>query len=143
MCEDIQRPLGDQMDAMMASSKTGHSKSGTATKGGLLQGGDSGDAEGGEEEGANETGGKKEPEWVGQFDTNAMASMMQDTNMQQLLSQLTQTMPGPTKKLHPDDPFLDPGFIGQMFHAQTVNSMTMLQQAVEQLSMTADFAAGP
>ncbi|CAK0820687.1 unnamed protein product [Prorocentrum cordatum] len=70
-----------------------------------------------------------------------MASMMQDQNMQQLLSQLTQTMPGPTKKLHPDDPFLDPSFIGQMFHAPTVHSVAMLQQAVEQLSMTADFAA--
>jgi len=81
------------------------------------------------------------PEWAGTFDTNAMASMMQDQNMQQLLSQLTSTMPGPTKKLHPDDPFLDPSFIGQMFHAPTVNSVAMLQQAVEQLSMTADFAA--
>jgi len=79
---------------------------------------------------------KQPPEWMGTFDTNAMASMMQDQNMQQLLAQLVQSMPGPTTKPHPDDPFLDSGFIGQMFHAQTINSMTLLQQAVEKLSMT-------
>jgi ubiquilin len=78
------------------------------------------------------------PEWLGTFDTNAMASMMQDQNMQHLLSQLVQTMNGPMAKIHPDDPFLDSGFIGQMFHSQTIDSMTKLQLAVEQLSMTAD-----
>lgn len=78
------------------------------------------------------------PEWLGSFDTNAMAAMMQDQNMQHLLSQLVQTLPGPTAKPHPDDPFLDSGFIGQMFHAQTIHSMALLQEAVGKLSMTAD-----
>jgi len=85
--------------------------------------------------------GPEPPQWLGTFDTNAMASMMQDQNMQQLLSQLVQTLPGPTMKLHPDDPFLDAGFIGQMFHAQTISSMTTLQAAIEKLSLTADVGA--
>ena len=71
----------------------------------------------------------------GSFDTNAMAAMMQDQNMQSLLAQLVQAMPGGIK-IHPDDPFLDPSFIGQMFHAQTIDSMVKLQEAVEKLSMT-------
>jgi len=129
MCEDIQRPLKDQKDTGSAS-KTGSKAPSKASE-----------AEEPEEESGPAKGLKPLPEWAGTFDTNAMASMMQDQNMQQLLSQLTQTMPGPTKKLHPDDPFLDPSFIGQMFHAPTVHSVAMLQQAVEQLSMTADFAA--
>merc|ERR1719343_706698 len=66
--------------------------------------------------------------------------MMQDQNMQHLLSQLVQTMGGPTTKLHPDDPFIDSGFLGQMFHAQTITSMTRLQEAIEKLSMAADSA---
>lgn len=80
--------------------------------------------------------GVEAPTWVGTFDTNAMASMMQDQNMQSLLAQLVQAMPGPGIKVHPDDPFLDPSFIGQMFHAQTIDSMVKLQDAVEKLSMT-------
>merc|ERR550514_279880 len=64
--------------------------------------------------------------------------MMQDQNMQHLLAQLVQTMTGPTAKVHPDDPFIDAGFLGQMFHAQTILSMTKLQDAVEKLSITAD-----
>merc|ERR1712217_71680 len=86
---------------------------------------------------------KQPPEWMGTFDTNAMASMMQDQNMQHLLAQLVQSMPGPISRPHPDDPFLDSGFIGQMFHAQTINSMTLLQSAVEKLSMTAEPTAEP
>lgn len=133
MCEDIQRPVKGQEDAARSASKSNSrapSKAPAASE-----------AEEPEEESGPAKGVKALPEWAGTFDTNAMASMMQDQNMQQLLSQLTQTMPGPTKKLHPDDPFLDPSFIGQMFHAPTVHSVAMLQQAVEQLSMTADFAA--
>lgn len=80
--------------------------------------------------------GVEAPAWVGTFDTNAMAAMMQDQNMQSLLAQLVQAMPGSGIKIHPDDPFLDPGFIGQMFHAQTIDSMVKLQDAVEKLSMT-------
>ena len=85
-----------------------------------------------------------------------MWTKTQDQNMQSLLAQLVQAMPGcDTKnkwsakwqrewrrcssharsgiKIHPDDPFLDPGFIGQMFHAQTIDSMVKLQDAVEKL----------
>merc|ERR1712187_46535 len=83
-------------------------------------------------------GGPELPEWVGGYDTNAMASMMQDQNMQHLLAQLVQTLNGPNTKLHPDDPFIDSGFLGQMFHAQTITSMTKLQDAIEKLSMSAD-----
>jgi ubiquilin len=137
MCEDIQRPLKGQEDARSGSKNTlansrAPSKAPAASEA---------EAAEQEEESGPAKGLKPLPEWAGTFDTNAMASMMQDQNMQQLLSQLTQTLPGPTKKLHPDDPFLDPSFIGQMFHAPTVHSVAMLQQAVEQLSMTADFAA--
>merc|ERR1712157_220115 len=63
---------------------------------------------------------------------------MQDQNLQTLLAQLIQTLPGPNAKVHPDDPFIDSVFLGQMFKAQTIRSMTKLQDAVEQLSMTAD-----
>lgn len=82
--------------------------------------------------------GPEPPDWVGTFDTNAMASMLQDQNLQQLLSQLVQALPGPSAKLHPDDPFLDAGFIGQMFHSQTIGSMMTLQSAVERLSLSAE-----
>jgi len=138
MCEDVQRPLkGQDEERARAASKNALGNSRAPNKAPASE------AETGEqeEESGHAKGIKSLPEWAGTFDTNAMASMMQDQNMQQLLSQLTSTMPGPTKKLHPDDPFLDPSFIGQMFHAPTVNSVAMLQQAVEQLSMTADFAA--
>merc|ERR1712054_692109 len=79
--------------------------------------------------------GKKVPDWAGTFDTNAMASMMQDQNMQQLLSQMVQSLPGPTQKPHPDDPFIDPGFLAQMFHSQTIQSITYLQESVGKLSL--------
>lgn len=141
MCEDINRPLMDLPEA----EKTGGPGMGSsmARRGNAMASPTAsvGDAEGSELAEEDGPGGKGEPLWLGKFDTNAMASMMQDQNMQQLLSQLTQTLTGPAKKLHPDDPFLDPSFIGQMFHSQTLGSMTQLQQAVEQLSMTQDFAA--
>mmetsp|Transcript_88753 Transcript_88753/g.249986 ORF Transcript_88753/g.249986 Transcript_88753/m.249986 type:complete len:463 (-) Transcript_88753:126-1514(-) len=81
--------------------------------------------------------GPQLPTWAGSFDVNAMASMMQDQNMQHLLAQLVQTLPGPNAKAHPDDPFIDASFLGQMFHAQTITSMTKLEEAIEKLSMTA------
>jgi len=140
MCEDIQRPTRGAMEIRSASKKTSESRAASKAQPLDSEAGDSAEAE--EEEGVpSPKGVKPVPDWAGQFDTNAMASMMQDNNMQQLLSQLTQTLPGPTMKLHPDDPFIDPSFIGQMFHAPTVQAVTKLQQAVEQLSMTADFAA--
>merc|ERR1719310_680240 len=67
-----------------------------------------------------------------------MVSMMQDQNMQQLLAQMVQSLPGPTQKPHPDDPFIDPGFLGQMFHSQTIQSITFLQEAVSKLSLAPD-----
>mmetsp|Transcript_115656 Transcript_115656/g.360235 ORF Transcript_115656/g.360235 Transcript_115656/m.360235 type:complete len:429 (-) Transcript_115656:57-1343(-) len=136
MAEDIRRPQEDE--AFQMPTKKG--KAAPKPDPGEDQDEDAdSDAEG--TEGANL--GPEAPEWVGSFDTNAMASMMQDNNMQQLLSQLVQTLPGPTVKLHQDDPFLDAGFIGQMFHAQTISSMTSLQAAVEKLSLTADVSDAP
>lgn len=129
MCEDIERPQLDQPEINPALTKKLPPPPPQ----------EDGDGEPDEElpaEGASTL--PPAPEWLGTFDTNAMASMMQDQNMQHLLSQLVQTMNGPSAKIHPDDPFLDSGFIGQMFHAQTIDSMTKLQLAVEQLSMTAD-----
>lgn len=134
MCEDIRRPLEDE--EYQAQQQAAKKFEKTNTK--QLQSEPEEEGEGGEgaEEAPPTADVKQPPEWLGTFDTNAMASMMQDQNMQQLLAQLVQSMPGPTTKPHPDDPFLDSGFIGQMFHAQTINSMTLLQQAVEKLSMT-------
>merc|ERR1712023_21979 len=80
-------------------------------------------------------GGKKVPDWAGTFDTNALASMMQDQNMRQLLAQMVQSLPGPTQKPHPDDPFIDPGFLGQMFHSQTIQSIAFLQESIGKLSL--------
>merc|ERR1719310_1137103 len=71
-----------------------------------------------------------------------MASMMQDQNMQQLLAQMVQSLPGPTQKPHPDDPFIDPGFLGQMFHSQTIQSMSFLQESVGKLSLAPEAADG-
>mmetsp|Transcript_19146 Transcript_19146/g.43534 ORF Transcript_19146/g.43534 Transcript_19146/m.43534 type:complete len:445 (-) Transcript_19146:16-1350(-) len=142
MAEDIRRPQeegGGYVPPTTKKSK-GSTKSLTATQ---LPGGGGGateeavDGEGTEVATVADLG-PEPPEWLGSFDTNAMASMMQDQNMQQLLSQLVQTLGGPTVKLHPDDPFLDSSFIGQMFHAQTISSMTHLQASVEKLSLTAD-----
>ena len=44
-----------------------------------------------------------------------------------------QSVPVPSAKLHPDDPFLDAGFIGPMFHTLTIASMITSQSAVEEL----------
>jgi ubiquilin len=132
MCEDIERPKLDQPE--ITTVLTRKPTETTAAPG-----------EPDEETpaaGDGASGLPPAPEWLGSFDTNAMASMMQDQNMQQLLSQLVQAMQGPTAKIHPDDPFLDPSFIGQMFHSQTIDSMTKLQLAVEQLSMTGDVGPG-
>ena len=49
-----------------------------------------------------------------------MAAMMQDQNMQSLLAQLVQAMPGAGIKIHPDDPFLDPSFIGRHVYSVTL-----------------------
>jgi len=139
MCEDIRRPTQGKDPVKTKPKKE---KKAPASFADMVQDGAGGDLEGaaagqeGEEEVEEE--GAALPEWAGEFDTNAMASMMQDNNMQQLLAQLVQTMPGPTVNPHPDDPFIDSSFIGQMFHAQTIQSMTMLQQAVDKLSMAAE-----
>merc|ERR1712139_385926 len=100
------------------------------------QEGEDGEAEDGEDAEPKEDDlGKPLPAWSGTFDTNAMASMMQDQNMQQLLAQMVQSLSGPTQKPHPDDPFIDPGFLGQMFHSQTVQTITFLQEAVGKLTL--------
>lgn len=153
MCEDIKRPMQDEEFCRLVAAAEAQKKSAAALekqKKLLLQKEkeksefekDQG-SPAPQEEGAKEAeppeddeNAVKVPEWVGTFDTNAMASMMQDQNMQSLLAQLVQAMPGPTLKIHPDDPFIDPGFIGQMFHAQTIDSMVRLQESVEKLSMT-------
>jgi len=75
------------------------------------------------------------PAWVGTFDTNAMAAMLQDPNMQQLFAQLVQTKPGPGMKQDTDNPFSDPGFISQMFQPQTMTAMSSMQQAVSSMSV--------
>merc|ERR1712147_85262 len=103
---------------------------------------DDGDGGGGEQKEQEENVGSQAPEWTGAFDTNAMASMMQDQNMQQLLAQMVQSLPGPSQKPHPDDPFLDPGFLGQMFHSQTIQSMSFLQESVGKLSLATETADG-
>merc|ERR1719313_2541912 len=75
------------------------------------------------------------PAWAGTFDTNAMAAMLQDPNMQQLFAQLIQTKPGPGMKQDTDNPFSDPGFISQMFQPQTMTAMSSMQQAVSSMSV--------
>merc|ERR1719252_269863 len=75
------------------------------------------------------------PAWAGTFDTNAMAAMLQDPNMQQLFAQLIQTKPGPGMKQDMDNPFADPGFISQMFQPQTMTAMSSMQQAVSSMSV--------
>lgn len=149
MCEDIRRPDADPGRAEVKKKKKkakpkpipDEAEAGEEAAAAEGEGGEEGEGEA-EVEAADEAADEApdKPVWVGTFDTNAMASMMQDQNMQHLLSQLAQTINGPTAKLHPDDPFIDSGFIGQMFHAQTVNSMNLLQQAVEKLSMAAETA---
>mmetsp|Transcript_53083 Transcript_53083/g.153072 ORF Transcript_53083/g.153072 Transcript_53083/m.153072 type:complete len:441 (+) Transcript_53083:74-1396(+) len=145
MCEDIQRPMQDPNYQPPADKKKGQksrkAKAIDEAKAAMAADDEEPDDEAipeGEAPLPDDGDDTPAPEWLGTFDTDAMAAMMQDQNMQHLLSQLVQTMPGPTAKPHPDDPFLDAGFIGQMFHAQTLTSMTMLQDAVSKLSMTAD-----
>jgi ubiquilin len=144
MVQDIKRPTQDEeFSKSQAPTQSKKAKDIAAAKDMLGENEDE-DNEDGEKEGADGAAaepaeeGVPAPEWLGTFDTNAMASMMQDQNMQHLLSQLVQTMPGPTVKPHPDDPFLDSGFIGQMMHAQTIMSMASLQDAVAKLSMTGE-----
>eukprot|EP00747_Dinoflagellata_sp_TGD_P162894 gnl/TRDRNA2_/TRDRNA2_181023_c0_seq1.p1 gnl/TRDRNA2_/TRDRNA2_181023_c0~~gnl/TRDRNA2_/TRDRNA2_181023_c0_seq1.p1 ORF type:complete len:457 (-),score=150.51 gnl/TRDRNA2_/TRDRNA2_181023_c0_seq1:230-1600(-) len=148
MCSDIKRPLEDpEVQRQMATKKAEEErrrqraaakkakelenlKAAKAAEGGEQEG------EEAEEEAEDPTNVKIEaPAWIGTFDTNAMASMMQDQNMQQLISTLVQSIGGPLAKPHPDDPFLDPDFLGQLYHSQTIQSMCALQGAVEKLSM--------
>lgn len=153
MCEDIRRPLQDEeyqrQVQQMEAVKRGMGSRGpeeTARRQPPRELDDEGvepsehgtDGEGAEGHGEAADDTRQPPAWLGTFDTNAMASMMQDQNMQHLLAQLVQALPGPGVKVHPDDPFIDSGFIGQMFHSQSIGSMTKLQDAVEKLSLTAD-----
>jgi len=161
MCEDIRRPLQDEEYVRMLAAAEAQKKEAAKIErlkkkkmaagefdddddpeereGSDGEGEGEGECEGegeGDMEDEEDEEGLKPPEWVGTFDTNAMASMMQDQNMQSLLAQLVQALPGPGVKIHADDPFIDPSFIGQMFHAQTIDSMSKLQDSVEKLSMT-------
>mmetsp|Transcript_77319 Transcript_77319/g.145819 ORF Transcript_77319/g.145819 Transcript_77319/m.145819 type:complete len:447 (+) Transcript_77319:175-1515(+) len=145
MCEDLERPKKDeayqsQLRAQEEMAKRKAAKQAAAQK--AARGDDEEEGEEGEEDEEKPDTGKQAPGWVGTFDTNAMASLMQDNNMQQLLSQMVQTLPGPTQKPHPDDPFIDPGFLGQMFHSQTIQSITFLQEAVGKLSLAQEPADG-
>lgn len=142
MCEDIRRPFADD-DGTSRPSSSAPKKSKPAQAVAAARIGSLGDddepVDGEDQEGGDDV---PPPEWLGSFDTDAMAAMMQDQNMQHLLAQLVQTLPGPTAKPHPDDPFLDSGFIGQVFHVQTLQSMVALQDAVAKLSMTAEAGDG-
>jgi len=143
LCEDIDRPKQDEawnreQEKLKELQKMKDAKK--KKKGGEDEQGEGEEVEDGEPQ--QEDLGKKLPEWTGTFDTNAMASMMQDQNMQQLLAQMVQSLPGPTQKPHPDDPFIDPGFLGQMFHSQTIQSMSFLQESVGKLSLAPESADG-
>jgi len=145
MCEDIDRPKQDEgyQREQAKLQEIAKLKEEQKRKKKAEEEGEDVDAEEEGEEGSKEGDqGKRAPEWVGSFDTNAMASMMQDQNMQQLLSQMVQSLGGPTAKPHPDDPFIDPGFLGQMFHSQTIESMTFLQESVAKLSLAPDPSEG-
>merc|ERR1719265_2429847 len=138
LCEDIDRPKQDEawnreQEKIKELQKMRDAKS-TKKKnadGDEEEHGDEGDGADPTEEDL----GAKLPAWAGTFDTNAMASMMQDQNMQQLLAQMVQSLPGPGQKPHPDDPFIDPGFLGQMMHSQTIQSVAFLQEAIAKLSL--------
>jgi len=149
LCEDIDRPKQDEawnreQEKLKEIAKMRDSKpKKKAASGG--DGDEDEEPEEDEEDAAEPTEadlGPKAPEWAGTFDTNAMASMMQDQNMQQLLAQMVQSLPGPTQKPHPDDPFIDPGFLGQMFHSQTIQSIAFLQEAVGKLSLAPEPVEG-
>jgi hypothetical protein len=145
LCEDIDRPKQDEAWQReqeklkeLAKIKEQAEKRKTRSE---VDAGDGEDAEG--QEPREEDHGRKAPEWAGTFDPNALASMMQDQNMQQLLAQMVQSLPGSAQKPHPDDPFIDPGFLGQIFHAQTIQSISYLQESVGKLSLAPDHADGP
>jgi ubiquilin len=144
MCEDIERPKQDEayMREQAKQQEIAKIKEEQKRKKKAEEEGDDPDEEEADEASKEGDQGKKAPEWVGTFDTNAMASMMQDQNMQQLLSQMVQSLGGPTAKPHPDDPFIDPGFLGQMFHSQTIESMTYLQESIAKLSLAPDPSEG-
>jgi ubiquilin len=133
MCEDITKPMEDPaFKKSQALAESAQKKK--AADSGPKEDGEEGDGQAVEEVDT----GPQLPGWAGTFDTNSMASMMQDGNMQHLLAQMVQAMPGPTARVHPDDPFIDASFLGQMFAAQTVNSMSKLQDCIEKLSMAPD-----
>lgn len=125
MCEDIERPLQDE--EFQEAERERRKRLKTPAKV---------DADQADAEIAMDV--QQPPVWLGSFDTNAMASMVQDHNMQQLLAQLVHTMNGPSTKVHPDDPFVDASFVGQMWNGQTLQSMVLLQQSVEKLSLAAE-----
>jgi len=140
LCEDIDRPKQDEawMREQEKIKELAKQKELAEKMRKKKEMGDEGEGVDEGEEGADpkeEDLGKKLPAWAGSFDTNAMVSMMQDQNMQQLLAQMVQSLPGPTQKPHPDDPFIDPGFLGQMFHSQTIQSISFLQESVGKLSL--------
>jgi len=146
LCEDIDRPKLDEawmreqeklkeLSKMKDKSKDKKKKSDDDD-----YEGEGDEAEDGESK--DDDLGRKAPEWSGTFDTNAMASMMQDQNMQQLLAQMVQSLPGPSQKPHPDDPFIDPGFLGQMFHSQTIQSISFLQESIGKLSLAPESGDG-
>lgn len=138
LVEDINRPKQDE--AYMREQEKLKELAKMKTEKKKKPAGEEGE-DGEDDEDANPTEedlGRKAPEWAGTFDTNAMASMMQDQNMQQLLSQMVQSLGGPAHKPHPDDPFIDPGFLGQMFHSQTIQSVSFLQESIGKLSLAPD-----
>jgi len=146
LCEDIDRPKQDEawnreQEKLKELQKMRDAKTTKKKAEGDF---DEGEGDEGEGEGADPTEedlGRKVPDWAGTFDTNAMASMMQDQNMQQLLAQMVQSIPGPQKP-HPDDPFIDPGFLGQMFHSQTIQSIASLQESIGKLSLAPEPTEG-
>merc|ERR1719375_1088456 len=81
---------------------------------------------------------KPPPAWAGTFDCNAMVAMVQDPSMQQLLSQLCQTMGPKNKRPNPEHPFLDPEFYAKVFQSQRMASMVTLQQAMNLLAPADD-----
>lgn len=147
MCEDIQRPQQDEgfeANPLGAVSKSKSARGASVgstlnsdSRGGTIEEGDE-DAEPDNEPSVPEVPMRDAPDWTGTFDCNAMASMIEDQNMQQLLAQLVHTMGGPGTRVHPDDPFIDAGFLGQMFHAQTLQSMASLEDSIAKLSRAFD-----
>jgi len=88
---------------------------------------------------ASDDGSQEEkPAWVGQFDPNAMAAMMQDPNMQQLMASLFQA-----KGTDPAGgaPFSDPNFLASMFSNETMKAMAQMQQAMANMALSGGGAA--